>query len=211
MVILVADHLVAFVSREPCTAEDQLWIRISGSEDRGDLLLCSAYMPQKGYTRELRVKAFDSLKATAKRFKDKGHAIAICGDLNARLGSPKDLDEERLLGRHGEPGDRTGNGKLAVSLMKEIKLSNSGGQQQPRRAAPTERSSGSRGKTQSSSHVTPSTSSLRPSSSSAKRTMSTTAPFLQTTAFWARGSVAPVTGYGDVAARHRAAGSSWSR
>ena len=133
VVILVADHLVAFVSREPCTAADQLWVRISGSEERGDLLLCSAYMPQESRTREVRVEAFESLEATATRFQEKGHAIAICGDLNARLGSPKDADEERLLGRHGEPGGRSGNGRLTVDLMKRLELSNSGGQQRPPR------------------------------------------------------------------------------
>jgi hypothetical protein len=186
-------------------------VRISGSEERGDLLLCSAYMPQESRTREVRVEAFESLEATATRFQEKGHAIAICGDLNARLGSPKDADEERLLGRHGEPGGRSGNGRLTVDLMKRLELSNSGGQQRPPRDCAHKEKFWFTRQDPVSSHVTPSTSSLRPSSSSAKRTMSTTAPFLQTTAFWARGSVAPVTGYGDVAARHRAAGSSWSR
>ena len=211
VVILVADHLVAFVSREPCTAEDQLWIRISGSEDRGDLLLCSAYMSQKGYTRELRVKAFDSLKATAKRFKDKGHAIAICGDLNARLGSPKDLDEERLLGRHGEPGDRTGNGKLAVDLMKEIKLSNSGGQQQPpqgcaygekfwfTRLDPVLKSRHAIDFILTSKQLECRTHHVHYGAFASDHS------FLGA---WVR---SPMTEYEDVAARHRAASSSWSR
>ena len=131
VIILVADHLVAFASKVRCTEKDQLWVRISSTRERGDLLLCSAYMPQESAPKTAREAAFKSVKAKAKKFKQKGHTIVICGDLNAKLGKPADADEERLLGKHGAPGSRSSNGKLVVGLMKKVKLFDSGGQQQP--------------------------------------------------------------------------------
>jgi hypothetical protein len=43
--------------------------------ERGDRLLCSAYMPQKSAPKTAREAAFKSLKAKVTQFKEKGHAI----------------------------------------------------------------------------------------------------------------------------------------
>ena len=131
VVLLVANHLAAFVSKETCTTRDQLWVRVSGSKGKPALLVCCAYMLQESESKENRTAAFDSLKERTVRYVENGHDVLILGDLNAKLGTPKSPEEERRIGKHGEQGNRSGNGKLVVQLLQEAKLINVGGQESP--------------------------------------------------------------------------------
>ncbi len=101
-------------------------------------------MAQESAPKTAREAAFKSLKAKAKKFKEKGHATVICGDLNAKLGKPADADEERLLGKHGAPGSRSISGKLVVGLMKGSQAFRLGRPAAARGAARAEKSSGTR-------------------------------------------------------------------
>jgi exonuclease III len=130
--LLVANHLAAFTSKEPCTVKNQIWIRISGSKGNSDLLVCCAYMLQESESKEDREEAFEALHKAAKRYASKGCDVLILGDLNAKLGDPRDATETRLIGRHGEPGVRSGNGLLVVKIMTDVKLVNLGGQLPPK-------------------------------------------------------------------------------
>ena len=130
--LLVANHLAAFTSKEPCTVKDQIWIRISGSRGNKDLLVCCAYMLQESKSKEERDEAFEALHKAAERYTSKGCDVLILGDLNARLGDPRDATETRLIGRHGEPGARSGNGHHVVKIMRAAGLVNLGGQRPPK-------------------------------------------------------------------------------
>ena len=131
-ILLVANHLAAFTSKEPCTVKDQIWIRISGSRGNNDLLVCCAYMLQESKTKEEREVAFEALYKAAERYTSKGCDVLILGDLNARLGDPRDDTETRLIGRHGEPGARSGNGHHVARIMRAAGLVNIGGQRAPK-------------------------------------------------------------------------------
>ena len=72
--------------------------------------------PQESERLEVRESAFGSLNSNARRFSRKGEVV-ILGDLNARPGDPTTKREKIQIGRHGEPGKRTGNGKLMVNIL----------------------------------------------------------------------------------------------
>ena len=78
--------------------------------------MCTAHMPQESERPEVRESAFGSLNSNARRFSRKGEVV-ILGDLNARPGDPTTKREKIQIGRHGEPGKRTGNGKLMVNIL----------------------------------------------------------------------------------------------
>ena len=78
--------------------------------------MCTAHMPQESERLEVRESAFGSLNSNARRFSRKGEVV-ILGDLNARPGDPTTKREKIQIGRHGEPGKRTGNGKLMVNIL----------------------------------------------------------------------------------------------
>ena len=96
--------------------EDQLWIRLKGTAGSSDLFMCSAHMPQESASLESRKGAFNTLDASAARYSSLGE-VAVLGDLNARPGAPRSEKERSLLGKHGEPTPRTGNGELMVQFM----------------------------------------------------------------------------------------------
>ena len=131
VLFLVAEHLAPAVSKEVCSFADQLWIRITGTDNRNDLLVCSAYMPQESDSKQVREDAFGALAASTNKFRAGSADVVIMGDFNARVGTPKTPEEETFIGRFGQQGERTPNWQLLVTLLKDAKMSNLGGQVPP--------------------------------------------------------------------------------
>jgi endonuclease/exonuclease/phosphatase family metal-dependent hydrolase len=128
--ILVAMRLVAFVAEVKSETKGQLWVRLTGSAGRKDIYVCSAYMLQESAKKEDREEAFGALKEAALRHGAKGELL-LMGDLNARVGAPTSDLERKLIGRFGENGDRSDNGRLVLGMMKQVGLFNLGGQRSP--------------------------------------------------------------------------------
>ena len=127
----VARYLVPYVVQLPPSHGGQLWIKITAGNGHKPLFLCSVHMPQECSTVQERTVAWEALQLDAAAYAEAGE-VAILGDLNARAGDPKNAEEKRLLGEFGEPGDRTQNGKLKVSLLKGGLTSLIGQRQPPR-------------------------------------------------------------------------------
>jgi len=125
--ILVALRLVAFVAEVKSETAGQLWVRIAGSAGRKDIYVCSAYMLQESEKKEMRETAFGALEEAALRHATKGELL-LMGDLNARVGAPTNGLERKLIGRFGENGCRSDNGRLVLDMMKQVGLVNQGGQ-----------------------------------------------------------------------------------
>ena len=53
VLFLVSEALTPAVSKEPCRTKDQVWVRVSSSGPRSDLVCC-AYMPQEKERKEVR-------------------------------------------------------------------------------------------------------------------------------------------------------------
>jgi exonuclease III len=117
VLFLVANALAAGVAVEPSTRGDQLWIRLTGTDGRKDIVFCAAYMPQESATALERTTAFSILQTRAAEF-GVDCEVVILGDLNAKACSAATEEERTLLGIHCEPGKRTANGRLLVKLMK---------------------------------------------------------------------------------------------
>ena len=127
VVFLVADHLAVAVTKEKCEVVNQLWIRLTGTEGRRDMFLCSAYMPQESASKEDREASFGVLGVAARDFSKTGD-VAIIGDLNAKLLTPDDPTERKLIGAYGEQGARNPNGRILLDVMKTAGLTNLLGQ-----------------------------------------------------------------------------------
>jgi len=123
--ILVALRLVAFVAEVKSETAGQLWVRIAGSAGRKDIYVCSAYMLQESEKKETREIAFGALEEAALRLSTKGEVL-LMGDLNARVGAPTNQLERSLIGRFGENGNRSDNGRLVFDMMKQVGLVNQG-------------------------------------------------------------------------------------
>ena len=133
VVTLVAEHLAAAVSKEPCTVPNQLWIRLAGTDSRNDLLICSAYMPGEGENKETREKAFEALSEAVCKHQAQSSDVVLLGDLNAKLGRSRDDDDrlKKLIGQHTGPAARTSNGALLTGVISKAGLVNLGGQRAP--------------------------------------------------------------------------------
>lgn len=130
VIMLVANHLAVGAVKEKCSFANQLWVRIAGVKGKRDMVVCSAYMPQERRSAEARKSAFEALQATVKEY-EQDCDVVILGDLNAKLGSAKNDREAQLLGRHGEPGQRTQNGKLLLKMMVSSGMTSLAGQAAP--------------------------------------------------------------------------------
>ena len=108
----------------------QLWIKIAGEKNRRHMYFCSVHMPQEGDKAEIRDEAWSQLEYDAKRLRATGE-VSILGDFNARPGTPQSGEEEARLGMHGQPGERTSNGKLLVGLLNTVNMVSLIGQKQP--------------------------------------------------------------------------------
>ena len=127
MAILVSLGLVAFTAEVKSPTAGQVWVRLSGSAGRRDVFVCSAHMPQESDKKEVREISFRSLQDDVVKHGKKGEVLVLA-DLNAKLGEPNPGVEAKVMGRFGEGGVRSGNGKLAVRLLCEAGLRNLGGQ-----------------------------------------------------------------------------------
>jgi len=128
--ILVSLRLVAFTAEVKSPTAGQVWVRLSGSAGRRDVFVCSAHMPQESDKKEVREISFRSLQDDVVKHGKKGEVLVLA-DLNAKLGEPNPGVEAKVMGRFGEGGVRSGNGKLAVRLLCEAGLRNLGGQSPP--------------------------------------------------------------------------------
>jgi exonuclease III len=121
VLFLVADHMAAATSLVQSDVANQLWIRITGTQGRRDLFVCCAYLPQESAPKADRDEAYVELEAATSGFASKGDLVVL-GDLNAKLLSAHGETEERLIGKYGEQGKRTGNGALLYGVMKRVGL-----------------------------------------------------------------------------------------
>ena len=108
---------------------DQLWIRVTGTEDRRDLHIFCAY-PQETASKSVRDAAYIALEAAAVAFAAKGDVVLL-GDLNAKLLIARGSVEERYIGVCGQQGTRTGNGAFLFGMMRRIGLVNLLGRSRP--------------------------------------------------------------------------------
>ena len=128
---LVANHLAPFasvVTRR--THRDQLWIKVAGSASARDLYVAVVYMPQETASAATLDAAYDALTESTEHFSTLGEVV-ICGDLNARVGSPANAEEEVTIGAHGEPCSRTNSGKRLVNFLESFGLVSLNGQKPP--------------------------------------------------------------------------------
>jgi exonuclease III len=132
VMFLVAEHLATAVMKEKCSVSNQLWIRITGTGGARDLFVCSAYLPQESAKTLEAEDAFGELRAAAKVYATKGD-VALLGDMNAKLLSPVGEREARLIGKFGQSGDRSRNGKLLMGVMTAAGLASLTGQRPPPR------------------------------------------------------------------------------
>ena len=122
VLFFVRATLLAFTTEEASPEdEDQMWIRVKGKAGGRDLFLCCAHMPQESENMKRREEAFAELQDWSRDYLEKGEVI-ILGDLNARPGRPTSERERRLIGLHGQRGNRTGNGRLMVRMMSALGL-----------------------------------------------------------------------------------------
>jgi exonuclease III len=128
--ILVADHVASGATVLDSVADNQLWIRIAGTKGRRDQCICGAYMPQESAKKAAREDLWRELEATGRRLSADADLV-IVGDLNAKLRSPTTGEEERRIGKHGETGDRTPNGRLLYGVMRRLGLVSLIGQNKP--------------------------------------------------------------------------------
>ena len=126
---LVTRALKAFVTVIDVTERDQLWIRISGSNGKKDLYICSAYLPQESATAKHRKQSWAALKVKVLEFQALGEVVVV-GDLNAKVGRSTSPAEHSVLGPFSR-GTRTSNGKLLVDLLQSTRMANVAGFAQP--------------------------------------------------------------------------------
>ena len=118
VLFLVRNSLAGGIAKEKSERADQLWIRLTGTDGKKDIVFCAAYMPQETATVLERETAYETLQNRAKEFAADSEVV-ILGDMNAKVCGPVNEEERVILGDYCEPGKRTGNGRLLVSLMKE--------------------------------------------------------------------------------------------
>ena len=102
----------------------------SAPEYQQRLVLCSAYLPQESAPAGERRAAFEELRLSAASYAKKYDVVSL-GDLNAKTRSATNLREERLLGNHCEPGERTQNGKLLLKVIEAAELVSLNGRTAP--------------------------------------------------------------------------------
>ena len=135
VLFLVANHLATGVTREKSAVPNQIWIRLTGTNGRKDMFICSAYLPQERDAAEVRKHAFRALQESSKEYGEAG-VVVVLGDLNAKIRGAQDAHELRRMGGFCEPGKHTENGKLLMQVLLEARLVSLAGQSRPPASVP---------------------------------------------------------------------------